>query len=256
MPDFLHQREGLRRARRHDQPAHLLADPLRREVAQPLPRADRGGERLAVEPAAAMLGVEPEKAQNAKTILGDPSIGLADEPDAAGDDVRISADRIVNCAATVDGERIDGEIAPLGIGDPVAAEADDGVPAIGLDILAERGHFVADVIGNQRDGAVVDPGRHGLESGRARPAHDVVRKRGGGEVDVADRLAEKRVADGTADDARLVARLPRGPQRPAAPPGRSSHSASERVGTPPFIARQLHSKWPGTSLPFWIVAGL
>ena len=117
-----------------------------------------------------MLGVEPEKAQNAKAILGDPSIGFADEADAAGDDVRISTDRIVNCAVTVDGERIDGEIAPLRIGDPVATEAHDGMPAIGLDIFAQRGHFVTGVIGNQRNRAMLDPGGHRLEAGRTAAA--------------------------------------------------------------------------------------
>ena len=203
-----------------------------------------------------MLGVEPEKAQNAQTILGDPSIGLADEPDAAGDDVRISADRIVNRAATVDGERVDGEIAPLGIGDPVAAEADDGVPAVGLDILAERGHLVADVIGNQRNRAVLDPGRHRLEPGGARPAHDVFGTRRGGEVDVDRRACREARCGRRRRRCAPRRRLPRGPQRSRCTAGAKQPLGVGKGRDAALSSLELHSKWPGTSLPFSIVAGL
>ena len=92
----LHDGERLGRARRHDQPAHLLADALGRQVAQPLARADRRREPLAVDVAGAVLGVEAEEAEDAQPVLGDPPVGLADEADATGEQVRIAAERIVD----------------------------------------------------------------------------------------------------------------------------------------------------------------
>ena len=54
-------------------------------------------------------------------------------------------------------------------------------------------------------GAVLDAGRHRLEARGADAADHLVGHGGGGEIDVADRLAEQRVAHRAADHARLLA---------------------------------------------------
>ena len=51
------------------------------------------------------------------------------------------ADIVVDGAVARRRERVDGEVAPLGVGAPVAAEGDLGVAAVGLDVLAQRGHL-------------------------------------------------------------------------------------------------------------------
>ena len=66
----------------------------------------------------------------------DALTGFAYETDAARLEVVDPADVIEHCAVRARGERIHGEVAPLGVGLPVAAERDLGVAAVGLDILA------------------------------------------------------------------------------------------------------------------------
>ena len=88
---------------------------------------------------------------------------------------------------------------------PVAAEAHLGVAAEGLDVLAQRRHLERPAVDHHGDGAVLDAGRHRLEArGLGAPDH-LVRHGGGGDVDLADRLAEQRVAHRAADHARLLA---------------------------------------------------
>ena len=38
----------------------------------------------------------PEEAEDAQPILGDTLVGIADEPDTPGDQVRITADRVMD----------------------------------------------------------------------------------------------------------------------------------------------------------------
>ena len=63
-------------------------------------------------------------------------------------------------------EPVDGEVAPLGVGLPVAAEADLGAAAVGLDVGAQRRHLEGPAGGDQRDRAVLGAGVDDLEAGR------------------------------------------------------------------------------------------
>ena len=95
-PGILHGAERFHRPLAGDELPHLLSDPLRREFAQPLPRPDRGGEPGRIELVMAVFGMEAEEAEDAQAILGDSLRRVADEADAAGDDVVMAADRIVD----------------------------------------------------------------------------------------------------------------------------------------------------------------
>ena len=77
--------------------------------------------------------------------------------------------------------------------------------AEGLDVLAQRRHLERMTVDDHRHGAVLDPGRHRLEAGGLDAADHLVGHRRGGDVDVAVRLAQQRVAHRAADDARLLA---------------------------------------------------
>jgi len=52
---------------------------------------------------------------------------------------------------------------------------------------------------------VLDPGRHRLEACRLDPADHHLRDRGGGDVDIAERLSQQGVAHRAADHARFLA---------------------------------------------------
>ena len=82
------------------------------------------------------------------------------------------------------------------------AEPDHGVAPVRLDILPERRDLVRSAPRvEHRDGAVLDPHRHGaLEQ----PA-DFLGRRGGGEIEIVVLEAEQGVADRPADAPRLIA---------------------------------------------------
>ncbi len=96
---ILHDDRHRRRARRHHQAAHLVADALARQRAQSVAGADRRRQTGSIDIARAVLGVEAEEAQDAQPVLGNPPVGVADEADAPGDNVGIAADRIVHVPA-------------------------------------------------------------------------------------------------------------------------------------------------------------
>ena len=153
-------------------------------------------------------------------------VGIADEADAAGDDVGVAADRIVDRAAGIDRERVDGEIAAAGIRRPVAAEADDRVAAVGLDVLAQRRHLEAAARDDQRHRAVLDAGRHHLDAGGlGQRGIDLVGRRGRGEIDspTGTPMSALRTAPPTTRASSPAVRRAR--QRPGAPPAAVSQSA-------------------------------
>ena len=102
-------------------------------------------------------------------------------------------------------------------------------------------------VGHDRDGAVLDAGRHRLEAGGLDAAHDLVRQRGGGDVDVAERLVQQRVAHRATDDARLLAvaveHRQQARRRPLAQPGSIEPTRRRRHFG-------LGTVLPGTNLPF------
>ena len=141
-----------------------------------------------------------------------------------------------------DRQRVHGEVAALGVAPPVAAERHLGVAAEGLDILAQRRHLERMTVDDHRHGAVLDPGRHRLEAGGLDAADHLVGQRRGGDVDVAVRLAEQRVAHRAADDARLLAVAVEHGEQPRKRP------LAQPAGIEP--ARRFgHLVCPGTNTP-------
>src|SRR5262249_48112940 len=102
-------------------------------------------------------------------------------------------------------QRVHGEVAPLGVALPIAAEGDGGMAPEGLDVFAQGGDLERPPGGDDGHGAVLDAGGHGLETCRLNPADHFEREHGGSDVDVAVRLADERVAHRAADDAGLLA---------------------------------------------------
>ena len=117
-----------------------------------------------------------------------------------------SADMVMHDAVGIDRQAVDGEIAPLGVADPVAAERDLGLAAERLGILAQGGDLERMPVDHQRHGAVLDAGRHALDAGRLGAADHLVGQRGGRDIDIGDRQASA---------ARCAPR-----RRPRAPPRR------------------------------------
>jgi hypothetical protein len=151
------------------------------------------------------LGVKAEETQDAQIILRDPETRIADEAHMPGLEIGQPADRVVDGAVTVAIERIHGEVAPLGVMLPAAAEAHRCGPAMGLHVLAQGGHLIGRAPRDQRDGTVVEACRHGLEPVGGRLFHHCGRLRRRRDVDIGGRQAKQRVAHGAANHARGVA---------------------------------------------------
>ena len=149
---------------------HFHAHAFARQLVEPVAAGDAGGEPFGVGMVAGAIGgMEAEEAQDAQIVFRDALARIADEAHAPRRQIVEPADIIVDRAVARGRQRIDGEIAPLGVGLPVAAEGDLGVAAIGLHVLAQRGHLERMLVDDDGDGAVLDAGRHRLEAGgRAR----------------------------------------------------------------------------------------
>ena len=65
---------------------------------------------------------EAEEAQDAQIVLGHPLGSITDDAQRARFEVRVSTDVVEYVAVRIRIERVDGEIAPLGIRLPVGAE--------------------------------------------------------------------------------------------------------------------------------------
>ncbi len=118
-----------------------------------------------------------------------------------------------------------------------------------LDVFAQGRDLERPPSGDDGDGAVLDAGGHRLEAGGLDPADHFVRMRGGGDVDVAERLAEQRIAHRAADHARLLAGAVE----------RAEKIAKRRRSQPCGIeaAQDLrHLVSPGTNWPSSIWAGM
>ena len=157
-------------------------------------------------------------------------------------------------AARVERQRVDGEIAAQRVGGEIAAEAHFGAPAVGLDVLAQRRRFDRRPVDDQRDRAVRDAGRRdGRMPAALARAITIVGRRGGGEVEVARRLAQQQIAHGAADQPRLFAL--RVEQRQRARERRCVAATERSASRPSRSARGAHSNRPGTMTPFSRCAG-
>ncbi len=193
-----------------------------------------------------MNAEEPEDAQ---IVLSDALVRIADEAHAFGKDIVEAADMIVHDAIGVDRQAVDGEVAPLRIANPVAAECDPGLAAERLGILAQGGDLERLAIDHQRHGAVLNAGRDALDAGRLGAADHLGGQGSGRDIDIAGRNLQERVADRAADHARLLAvaikQLQHAGGRTGFEPGRVVEHA-----------RISHFSTPGTNLPFSIWAGI
>ena len=150
-------------------------------------------------------------------------------------------------------QRVDGEIAPPGVGGEVAAERHLGPPPVGLDVLAQRRRFDRAPVDDDRHRAMRDAGQRDLEPRLSRAADDFVGGRGGREVEIDRRLAEREIAHRAADEPGLLAPAVEGLERSrqrALPQQRLILELSVRE-----TRKGGHSKRPGTSTPFSTCAG-
>ena len=104
-------------------------------------------------------------------------------------------------------QRVDGEVAPPRVRGEVASERHLGPPPVGLDVLAKRRRFDRAPVDDDRHRAMRDAGQSDLEPRLARAADDFVGRRGGREVEIDRRLAERQIAHGSADEPGLLAPL-------------------------------------------------
>src|SRR5690606_22070760 len=104
-----------------------------------------------------------EESQDAQVILGDALRGITDEADDPGGEIVPPAGEIMQGTVSVGVERVDGEIAPRGILGPVRSEGDLRVASVGGDVAPQGGDLEAGRRRDRGDGAMLDPGRHGLD---------------------------------------------------------------------------------------------
>ncbi len=76
---------------------------------------------------------------------------------------------------------------------------------VGLDVAAERRHLEGPPVRQHGHRAMLDAGRHRLQTSRLDAGDGLGRQRRGGDVDVGDRAPHQRVADRTTHHPRLLA---------------------------------------------------
>ena len=138
-------------------------------------------------------------------------------------------------------QRVDGEVAAGGVLGPVVGEHDVGPAAMGLDVEAKRGDL--EMLGphHRRDGTVLDPRGERLDARRRQQLDDPLRRFMGGDIDIAHRKAEDRIAHAATDEARRAAaggeRLHHRPGRGGGHPGFRRHAADRGHGPSSHSAR-------------------
>ena len=229
------------RTRSRDKPLELVA------------RADAGGQSGLVGRAFGIAGEKAEEAEHPQIIFGDARRRIADEAHAPRRDVREPADEIDQFAVAFQEQRVDREVAPLRVGFPVAAEAHLGMAAEGFDVLAQGRDLERLAVHHDGHSAVLDAGRHRMEAGLARAAHDLVGQRGGRQIDLAYAETEQRIAHRAADHPRFLAVLVERRQKSRERSGRQPRHFLRRQA----LARAAHLVLirPGTSRPSSMCAG-
>ena len=191
--------------------------------------------------ALAEIRVKAEEAQNAQIIFLNPPPRLADEANAPRANVVETADIVMHRSIRRGGKRVDGEIAPLGVLLPVAAEHHPRLAAEGLDVLAQRRDLKWTTVDDGGHGAMLDTGRHGFSSGRRDAAHHFLGQGGGRNVDLTDRNSQQCVAHGAADRARFLAVTVE--QCTAASPPRRISAMRHRQDAEPRSPRRLRHEF-------------
>ncbi len=102
-------------------------------------------------------------------------------------------------------QRIDREVAAQRIGLPVIGKGHNRAPPIGLHIPAQRGDFVRLVINHHSHRAMLNAGGMNRNARRLESRHHLLRRQRGGNIDVADGLAQQRIAHRPSGHARFTA---------------------------------------------------
>ncbi|VUD75015.1 hypothetical protein MET9862_05652 [Methylobacterium symbioticum] len=248
-PGLAEGRDHRHGARRLQQLQELGPHPLAREPVEGLARRDAGGERRAVRRALPEPGVEAEETQDAQGVLADAGRRIPDEADAARREIRHAPGGVVQVSGRVEGERVHGEVAPLGVAREIGPETHHRAAPVRLHVLAQGRDLDGRPVRDQGHGAVLDPGRHRLESGGPGPRHHRLGQERRGAVDVGGVVAEQRVAHAAADEPGLGAGGGEGREhgRDAGPPAQALQ--------PGGIERAHQRNCPGTRRPFSICEG-
>ena len=182
---------------------HLGLDPLARKRGNRVCCCLAGLERRRVRRSLPVPGMESEEAEDAEVILGDARRGVADEADAAGFQIGLPAEIVVQRAVGRRAHGVDGEVAARRVLPPVVGERDLGVAAVGALVAPERRDLVAAAACERRDGAVRDPARDGagLDACVLQQGQHALRRVGGADVDIVTLAAEQRVAHAAAHEA-------------------------------------------------------
>lgn len=243
------RRHHVRTAGGRQQLQELRAHALAGEPVQTVPRGHTGGKRRRIGRPGAETRLEPEEAQDPQGVLANAGRRIADEAHPPGFEIGQAAHRIVRRSVRTERERVDREVPALGIAEEVRAEADDGVPSVGLDVLAQGCDLDRPVFGHQGDRPVLDPGRYRLEAARPlRRMHHRLGQQGGRHIDVGGLHAEQRVAYAAADQAGLGTGGIQGREHAA-------HArAVEQGHETDLVERAVHRNPPGTRRPFsmWV----
>ena len=169
---------------RQEDALQLAPHPLRRQAGQArhaLPqRRERRGNRLAM----AVAGVEPEEAQDAQVVLGDPRRRVAHEADPARAQIRGAVEIIIHRAVRQHGHGVHREVPPRRVLLPIRGPGDLRVPPVRGLVAAQRRDLEPPAAAHCGDGAVVQSGRHGAQPGVLQGAGHGVWREGRREVDI------------------------------------------------------------------------
>ena len=147
---------------------------------------------------------EPEKPQDTQIILSDPRLGIFDKPHPPRHEVRQPAQRVQHRAIRLGIKRVHGEIAPTGVFLDAAGKRHHRTPAIGFNVFAERRHLKGLALCNNRDRAMLHPGRDRLQPCRFCQPRYLFGPRICRKVHVAVGQAQQRIPHTAADKEHII----------------------------------------------------
>ncbi len=140
------------------------------------------------------MGVEAKEPQDAQIVFADAILGIVDEAQASGPQVRQAAKRIDNRAIRPRVKRIHGEVATMGVFLDRFGKGNNGPAPVRLHILAETRDFEGIMTGHNGNGAVFIAGRHRLEPRRFRRSKSLIRRGISCDIDIRNRHTQHRIA--------------------------------------------------------------
>ena len=128
--------------------AYLRPYPFWRKTADPFGVIRTGGQSIRVNSRirVTVKGVKPEKPQNPQVIFEDTVLRNANKSDMARQNIGQATQRINNLPRCIGIERVHRKVAARGVLADDIGEGDNGVPPVGLDVLAKRRHFMGRAI--------------------------------------------------------------------------------------------------------------